>query len=83
MIHLEADEDTGDGERMLDIRLARGAVLPVVSRAGLLVGAQQLLPVRGGVVGTDAFDQFRDRHGRPTIITRERNPTVLRTAGRS
>ena len=58
MIHLEVGEDARDGKGMPDIRLARSAALAFVSGAGRLVGALQLRPVRGRIVGTDAFDQF-------------------------
>ncbi len=63
MVHLEVGQDAGDGERMLDERLARGAALALVGGVGQLVGARQPLRVGGGVVVADALDELGDGHG--------------------
>ena len=36
MVHLELGQNFGDGQRMLDVRLARGSMLALVGRIGEL-----------------------------------------------
>ena len=50
-VHLQIGQDAGDGERMLDIRLARGPPLPLVGPVGQLVDARQPCAVERGIVG--------------------------------
>ena len=69
VVHLEIGENAGDGQRMLDVRLARGAPLSLVGGVGELVDAHEPLPVRGRIVGTDALDKLGDGHGRPSYYT--------------
>ena len=66
-VHLELGQDAGDGQRVLDVRLARGAPLTFVSGVGKLVDAHQPVRVGGRIVGTDALDKLGMVMGVPLL----------------
>ena len=81
VIHLEVGQDSGDGQRVLDVRLAGGAALALVGGDGELVDAHQRRRIGGGVVAADSFDQLGDGHGYPAIIAQRPPLGRCRTEG--
>jgi hypothetical protein len=75
-VHLQVGEDVGDRERVRDVRLARGAALPLVSAVGDLVDTLQPPRVQRGVVLPDFGDEIGDGHEREPL-------SYLRPIGRS
>ena len=57
-VHLHVGQDVGDGDRMLDVGLARGAQLALVRGVGQLVDAPKPSRIEGRVVRPNLGDQI-------------------------
>ena len=61
-VHLEIGQDRGDGERVLDVRLAGGPALLAMRALGDSVNTLEPRGIERGVVTADVLDEISDSH---------------------
>jgi hypothetical protein len=76
-VHLEVGQDAGHRERVLDVRLARGATLLAVRAGRERVDALEPRRVERGVVSANVRREIGDRHWRLFFFITGRRPKRL------